>query len=173
MTQGQKLITEKKKSTKSNEIAKRTKDSKSLKKKTNQSKAPVKTGRPMMWPDPEALDIAIAEYFADCDERGAPYTIPGLAYSLGFIDRRALIAYAGRPEFSDTIKRARARIERQRVENLVAGNGSTPGQIFDLKNNFGYADKIESTISGPNGGPVEVRATKFVLVEPGTKEIPA
>lgn len=83
------------------------------------------------------------EYFDDCDRREAPYTIPGLAYYLGFESRFSIIDYKGKPKFSHTIKRARARIERQRVENLVAGKGSTPGQIFDLKNNFDYKDKQE------------------------------
>jgi hypothetical protein len=99
------------------------------------------------------------EYFNDCDNREAPYTIPGLAYYLGFESRFSILNYKGKPKFDHTIKKARARIEQQRVENLVAGKGSAPGQIFDLKNNFDYKDKVETETYGKGGGPIETKNT--------------
>ena len=130
----------------------------------------LKAGRPLKYePDPEgvkAFSKKCDEYFVDCDLREAPYTIPGLAYFLGFLDRHSVINYTGKPAFYATLKAARSRIERQRVENLVSGKGSCPGQIFDLKNNFDYKDKIETAVTGADGGPVEIKHTKFELVKP-------
>jgi hypothetical protein len=121
-----------------------------------------KVGRPRMYKSPEEIQAKIDEYFEYCDNRQVikqvedkdgtikdqainipePYTIAGLAYYLGFTDRRSVTEYGNLyPEFSDTIKRAKLRIERQRSERLVQGFGSVPGMIFDLKNNFGWKDE--------------------------------
>lgn len=101
-------------------------------------------GRPLMYKTAEALGAAIGEYFEKCDKVGRPYTIAGLAYELGFTDRHALQEYEKRDPFSATIKRARGRIEMQRSERLVSGDGNMTGMIFDLKNNFGWKDKTET-----------------------------
>ena len=106
-----------------------------------------KRGAKPKYTDVELFAQKCDEYFEDCDRREAPYTIPGLAYFLGFADRHSVLNYIGKPEFLATLKAARSRIERQRVENLILGNGSTPGQIFDLKNNFDYTDKTEQAIT--------------------------
>lgn len=132
----------------------------SEKPKCGKSNEPKKLGRPLKYKTAEELEAAINEYFTDCDVREVPYTIPGMAYALGFSDRHALLHYAGRDVFCATIKKARSRIERQRVENLIAGRGSTPGQIFDLKNNFGYLDKIDTEIYGKDGGPVVIKVAR-------------
>lgn len=108
----------------------------------------LKTGRPRKFTEPEIMQKKIDAYFAECDDHGEPYTIPGLAYALGFVDRQAVSHYETYPEFSPTIKRARLRIERQRNSGLVLGTGSAAGHIFDLKNNFGWKDKQEVEHSG-------------------------
>jgi hypothetical protein len=95
------------------------------------------------------------QYIADCvtDERSP--TIPGLALALGFSTRTAFHEFINnnkhlvngdqkrRATILDTIKKVKFYIEDRRVSNLVDGKGSTPGAIFDLKNNFGYVDKVE------------------------------
>ena len=108
-----------------------------------QSDIKPKMGKPPQYTDVELFSNNCDEYFDICDRENRPYTIPGLAYHLGFIDRHAVINYQGKPDFAATVKKARMRIERQRIEKLVSGQGSCPGQIFDLKNNFDYKDKSE------------------------------
>jgi len=105
-------------------------------------------GRPRLYSSPEEMQEKLNDYYADCELREAPLTIPGMAYFLGFEDRHSISEYANFPEFTATIKKARMKVEQQRVENLVSGKGSTPGQIFDLKNNFDYKDKQETEFSG-------------------------
>jgi len=108
---------------------------------------------------PEELEIKCNEYFKRCDENDEPYTIVDLALSLGFIDRHAILNYKGRSKaFNATVKRVTARIEGQRVRKMLKGSQNVAGCIFDLKNNFGYKDKIEQEISGPGGGPIAIAA---------------
>jgi len=89
----------------------------------------------------EQLQKGIDAYFNMCDEKEKPYTMSGLALSLG-IDRRTLINYGERDLFFTQIKNAKAKVETMLEENLYRlGNNS--GIIFNLKNNYGWTDKIE------------------------------
>lgn len=90
----------------------------------------------------EELENAINEYFKNCDEKDKPYTMTGLALSLG-IDRRTLINYEKKDLFFSLIKNAKSKVEEQLEESLYRlGNNS--GVIFNLKNNYGWVDKIEN-----------------------------
>lgn len=89
----------------------------------------------------QQLQEGIDKYFNDCDKNNKPYTISGLALSLG-IDRRTLINYGERDLFFAQIKNAKARVETMLEENLYRlGNNS--GIIFNLKNNYGWKDQVE------------------------------
>ena len=41
------------------------------------------TGRPPKFMDADELEKKVAEYFEDCDNNDKPYTVTGLAYTLG------------------------------------------------------------------------------------------
>lgn len=89
----------------------------------------------------EELEKAINEYFDKCDKKGKPYTMTGLALSLG-VDRRTLINYGNKDLFFSLIKNAKAKVEEQLEESLYRlGNNS--GVIFNLKNNYGWRDTVE------------------------------
>ncbi|MEF3695534.1 terminase small subunit [Desulfolutivibrio sp.] len=98
-------------------------------------------GRPPYYSSVEEMQEVIDAYFTMADEKGWPYTIPDLALALGFTSRQSLLNYSCKPEYMDTIKRAKLRIEGQRARQLVQGQGVVAGQIFDLKNNFGWRDQ--------------------------------
>jgi hypothetical protein len=134
-------------------------------------------GAPARYSASKASDIqlfkdTVEEYFKDCDKREMPYTIPGLAVFLGFEDRHAILDYKRRGVFAATLKKARARIEAQRVEHLVKGRVNPAGLIFDLKNNFGYLDRVETAITGPDGGPLSLQVIHFAAL-PQQPEQPA
>lgn len=119
-------------------------------------------GRPPFYNSVEEMQEMIDRYFAECDGKPVldkdgnpmrnkdgkiirddrrPYTITGLALALGFNSRQALLNYEGRPEFNDTIKRAKARVERYAEERLYDNNGAN-GAKFSLANNFkGWTEK--------------------------------
>lgn len=100
-----------------------------------------KGGRPAYFSCAEDMQAAIDDYFEDADAKKWPYTVPDLALALGFTSRQSLINYEIKGEFLDTVKRAKLRIEAQRARQLVQGSGIVAGQIFDLKNNFGWRDE--------------------------------
>ena len=101
-----------------------------------------KTGRPMKYDCPEELERVVALYFDACDEQDRPYTVSGLALALG-MTREQLLRYQERPEFTDTIKRAKQRVAVYVEEQLFRKVGSVSGIIFSLKNNFGWKDEFE------------------------------
>lgn len=120
-------------------------------------------GKPLIFKTVEELQAAVDQYFDECDNRmkeihtkegeavaitvPEPYTMSGLAYALG-ISRQTLIDYENRDEYVDTIKRARARVERDVERRLLEGTSGAAGPIFNLKNNFGWKDKkeLEATV---------------------------
>ena len=129
-------------------------------------------GRPRQFETVEEMEEMIEAYFAKCDARVVPlivtkdkgkalinvpkpepYTVQGLAVALN-LTTKGLIGYAEREEFSATIKRARARIEANKVMHMLDGDGYGAGYIFDLKNNFDWRDKQELTLM--DGIKVEV-----------------
>jgi len=108
-------------------------------------------GRPPKFANPDEMQPLIDEYFNMCDEKGESYTVPGLALALGFCNRQKLWDCEQKSGFGDTIKRAKSKIESQRVSRLVDGKGNVIGCIFDLKNNFGYKDQQQVELSNPDG----------------------
>ena len=99
-------------------------------------------GRPLKYNNVEDMQKDIDKYFAECDENKKPYTVSGLAYALG-TNRQTLINYEDKDGFFDTIKKAKAKIERFNEELLYNKDVSTTGVIFNLKNNYGWKDKQE------------------------------
>ena len=89
----------------------------------------------------EELGNAIKNYFKECDDKEKPYTVSGLALSLG-VDRSTLIRYNEKSSYATLIKNAKLKIENQLEESLYRlGNNS--GVIFNLKNNYGWKDTVE------------------------------
>ncbi len=121
-------------------------------------KAKNPVGRPLKYKTVKALDDAVQDYFAWCDNRmtsvyvkdlgdnvqissPAPYTMSGLARALG-ITRQNLLEYQARDQFSDTVRRARQRVEEYAETMLYEGRNAA-GVIFNLKNNFGWVDQTQ------------------------------
>lgn len=112
------------------------------------------------------MQRAIDAYFKSCegtplldddgcvmvDKNGAPViigakppTVTGLALALGFTGRKQLIDYQGRPEFCDTVTRAKARCEEYAEARLYDRDGAN-GAKFSLGCNFGWKETSETKI---------------------------
>lgn len=98
--------------------------------------------RPKLFKTPDDLQKLIDAYYDDCDAREMPYTIEGLAVACD-CDRRTIINYAHDSEFFPTIKKAREKILSRLAELAISGKGNPTSIIFNLKNNYDYADKTE------------------------------
>ncbi len=109
-------------------------------------------GRPPFYSNVDDLQAAIDGYFAKAIV--GEYTITGLALSLGFTSRLALLNYEDKPEYVNAVKRAKLFIE-QDYEQSLRKNGRS-GDIFGLKN-FGWRDAIDQNIGGQeNGTPLNL-----------------
>ena len=111
-------------------------------------------GRPHKYKTSEELEAACDDYFERCDRgeeiqvvrrggavavwRAIPYTVPDLAYALGYSHRSSIFNLTHDPVFSSTIKRALSRIEGQRVRKALQGEQESRFAQFDLINNCGY-----------------------------------
>ena len=127
-------------------------------------------GAPRKWKSVKAMQKAIDAYFERCkgtplmidgdvatDKYGRPIildekppTVTGLALSLGFTGRQALIDYQGRPEFADTVTRAKSRCEEYAESRLYDKDGAN-GAKFSLGCNFGWRateEKAETAAGG-------------------------
>lgn len=128
-------------------------------------------GAPRKWKSVKAMQEAIDVYFEACkgepiigedglpvcDKHGQPFiinrkppTVTGLALSLGFTGRQALIDYQGRPEFADTVTRAKSRCEEYAESRLYDKDGAN-GAKFSLGCNFGWRateEKAETAAGG-------------------------
>ena len=112
-------------------------------------------GRLKKYENVEDMEEAIEKYFAEQDKKGMPYTVSGLALALG-MTRETLLRYEENDIFSDTIKRAKQKIEEY-VETRLFVSGIATGVIFNLKNNFGWKDKQEIEQNGEMNNTVTVK----------------
>ena len=118
------------------------------------------TGRPPKFMDAEELEKKIAEYFEDCDENDKPYTVTGLAYTLGItvkqlrdyknaVDNINILKQLDdsvKAELSNVVKRAYQMCQMYAEKRLLDAkcNKSPVGYIFALKNFQGdFVDKQE------------------------------
>jgi hypothetical protein len=100
-----------------------------------------KIGRPAKWESPERLQRLVDEYFDSTPLE--KQMITGLALHLD-TNRETLCSYEDKDDFSDTIKKAKARIEMAyELRGLEKG---TAFDIFRLKN-MGWRDKYDHDVT--------------------------
>jgi hypothetical protein len=132
-----------------------------------------KGGRPLKFKSVEELQEKINDYFENCDNHettfvtkerevlqipdSKPYTITGLALWLD-TTRETLLDYENKDEFSDTIRKAKLKCENYAEESLWKPKIAS-GVIFNLINNYGWANKAENKteLTGANNGPLEFK----------------
>ena len=117
-----------------------------------------KGGRPKKYKEVEIMQQKINKYFEECNKNNEPYTVTGLCLALD-ICRDTLLEYSKDKRFSDTIKKAKLKVENYLERHLIT-DSSTTGIIFNLKNNFGWTDKQQLEHSGNINNPFEGLSTE-------------
>lgn len=117
-----------------------------------------KGGRPKKYTEVEIMQQKIEKYFEECNKNNEPYTVTGLCLALD-ICRDTLLEYSKDKRFSDTIKKAKLKVENYLEKHLIT-DSSTTGIIFNLKNNFGWTDKQQLEHSGNINNPLEGLSTE-------------
>jgi len=118
-------------------------------------------GRPLKFKTVKEMQDKINSYFDFCDNRTreimdkkgntvtitvpAPYTMSGLANALD-TTRETISCYKEKDEFTDTIMRARAKVQED-IEIRLMETRNEKGAIFNLINNFGWKQKQETDIT--------------------------
>lgn len=128
-------------------------------------------GRPRKYNDAKVFAAKVDEYFLHCDntmisygtnkgviEIRTPYSVLGLCDFLG-ITRDTLCEYEKLDLFSDTIMRAKQKMELDKSIGGLIGKYNSQFTMFDLKNNFGWKDKTETELTGANGGAIEINVS--------------
>lgn len=101
----------------------------------------------------ELMEDAIEVYFDFVEENDRPPTMAGLALALGFKSTRTLRNYQQRGEdYAEVIEVAQTRIEDWKNTLLLKSEKQVHGIIFDLKNNHGWADRVETKTTHEAGG---------------------
>lgn len=103
-------------------------------------------GNPRRWRSAKALQKAVEDYFAECEEKGRVPSVAGLALALGFMSRQALYRYTDREneinsdDYVTIITRAKLRIEEENIQ-LAYNRDASAGARFVLQNGFNYSEK--------------------------------
>jgi hypothetical protein len=124
-------------------------------------------GRPRKYKTPKQMLEVAHKYFDDCLANKEPITVTGTCMALGFLTRESLINYDGRPEFSDAVKSIKLVCQNYAEYQMYKSNNAA-GPIFALKN-FGWSDKQDHTLSGPEGGPIQTDSKiEIILCKPNS-----
>jgi hypothetical protein len=117
--------------------------------------------RPRIIKNPEQFDMLAEEYFSECVTRNEPVLLTGLILALGLNSRAALDEYERRPEFFNSVKRAKLQVEME-YERRIGGANPT-GAIFALKN-FGWRDQQQIAVD--HSGSLNLQAQiRSILLE--------
>ena len=111
--------------------------------------------------DPLKLIEAIEAYFAKQDELEKPYTVSGLALSLGFNSRQSLLNYQKEESyeaFHEIMEKTRLKIEEQLETHLITKQ-NVAGAIFIMKNSYNYKDSTEVDLKSKNEFITQLVAT--------------
>ena len=97
-------------------------------------------GRPRLIESPEEFDRRVDDYVNSCRLNNEPILFISMILAIGLNCKDSFYSYCEYPEFSYSVKRAKAIIEAAYEQRMVTNPGMQAGNIFGLKN-FGWRDK--------------------------------
>lgn len=138
------------------------------------------SGREKKFSTPELLQAAFDKYFSECDNHTEkvltkdgflvdvpdpiPYTIEGLCVVLD-CDRDTLLNYQkaeGYEEFFGTVKSAKMKVQKKKVERALSGKANATYSIFDMVNNTDYKNTSNTDITS-GGNPIKDEPIRRII----------
>ena len=103
-------------------------------------------GRPCKFQDIEAFQLAIDNFFNECDAKGDPYTITGLAMALDtsrevLMDIESQTSAGYSDQFSDSVKKAKLRCHNYAERQAYLARN--PAAAIFIMKNYGWRDQQE------------------------------
>lgn len=105
-------------------------------------KAKNKGGRPLSY-TPKEIEDMVEDFISYCEANRHIIPTKFKFYFKYNLHRNKLTEYLKRDEFQCSIKKLFGYIEDRIVENMIDKKLFSPGQVFYLKNAFGWSDKQE------------------------------
>lgn len=107
--------------------------------------------------DAEAVNQRLIEYYCFCEENLIPPTVSGACIALGCSKERLFSIRGRKPHAGrrpdeypravfDAIDHLYLLLEEAHVQMGISNSGNVAMEIFWLKNNAGYADKVEHSV---------------------------
>lgn len=107
-------------------------------------------GRPRKYESPDVFDAKVDEFVELCKANDEPVSWTGMALHLGFYGRAEMDNYAEYDGFSNSVKRAKAIVERSYEVGTAKGVIPAAMGIFALKN-MKWTDRQELDHTSSDG----------------------
>ena len=117
--------------------------------------------------NPRALVAAISEYFKTTTAAQKNYTLPGLAFALGFESRASLLDFITNNKgtyHAYVLRRAITFIEGDRLDDMLSKSGPMVGHRLDMATNFDYSDTNKNSASAPSSKDQDALPTMNVNI---------
>lgn len=103
----------------------------------------------------EELEKELKSFFDKYEKNNRIPSIEMLGIHLK-MNRQSILNYQKKSKYSKIIGDAKDKITAFKIEAMLNNEGSTAGIIFDLKNNAGFTDKIETVNTNLDYDAVEL-----------------
>lgn len=103
--------------------------------------------------DPAAIETRALQYFEFCKTNGIRPYVEGFCFSLGLTKRRVKTLIEQGGEVGETLERVYQMLTMLMEQWLISGQINPVTGFFELKNNAGYTDKTELSVSRQEEAP--------------------
>ena len=125
--------------------------------------------KPPAFENPKELKEKIDEYFDICEKNDEVPLLSGLAVKLG-VNRQTLANYDVKDEYFGMISIAKSKCEYALEKKLVNKETYATGQIFALKNGYGWKEQVEYKDETSNNASKEIMGAFAAMLQESARK---